>query len=45
MLDEYRKPEVEIAYDISDEDIPFSLSIAIPLSSILAFAQLSTNFI
>ena len=23
MLDEYRKPEVEIAYDISDEDVPF----------------------
>ena len=45
MLDEYRKTEVEIAYDISEEDIPFSLSIAIPLSSILAFAQLSTNFI
>ena len=23
MLDEYRKPEVEIAYDISEEDVPF----------------------
>ena len=31
--------------DIDDSEIPFSLSIAIPLSSILAFAQLSTNFI
>ena len=31
--------------DIDDSEIPFSLSIAIPLASILAFAQLSTNFI
>ena len=31
--------------DIDEDEIPFSLSIAIPLASILALAQLSTNFI
>ena len=31
--------------EIDESEIPFSLSIAIPLASILAFAQLSTNFI